>query len=69
MLFITEGNNNFSCNLKFGNSLFDYINPKGRNCSKYQIEEKYIKHWKFIICDLQITLIRIINLYPNYLIR
>jgi hypothetical protein len=43
MLFIAEGNKNLIHNSKYGNSLFDYINSKGRNCSKYKIEEKYCK--------------------------
>jgi hypothetical protein len=41
--FMAEGNKNSSHNSKYGNSLFDYINSKGRNCSKYKIEEKYCK--------------------------
>lgn len=43
MLFIAEGNKNSIHNSKYGNSLFDYINPKGRNCLKYNIIEKYCK--------------------------
>ena len=43
MLFMAEGNKNSTHNSKYGNSLFDYINSKGRNCSKYKIEEKYCK--------------------------
>lgn len=43
MIFIAEGNKNSNHNSKYGNSLFGYINPKGRNCLKYQIEEKYCK--------------------------
>ena len=40
---MAEGNKNSSHNSKYGNSLLDYINSKGRNCSKYKIEEKYCK--------------------------
>jgi hypothetical protein len=43
MIFIAEGNKNSNHNSKYGNSLLDYINPKGRNCLKYEIEEKYCK--------------------------
>jgi phosphoglycerol transferase MdoB-like AlkP superfamily enzyme len=43
MLFIAEGNKNSTNISKYGNSLFDYINPKGRNCLKYKIETKYCK--------------------------
>ena len=43
LLFMAEGNKNSSHNSKYGNSLLDYINSKGRNCSKYKIEEKYCK--------------------------
>ena len=43
MIFIAEGNKHSNHNSKYGKSLFSYINPKGRNCLKYQIEEKYCK--------------------------
>lgn len=43
MIFLAEGNKNSNHNSKYGNSLFSYINPKGRNCLKYQIEPKYCK--------------------------
>ena len=49
MLFIAERNKNSTNCSNYGNSLFDYINPKGRNCSKYKIETKYIKHLIFLI--------------------
>jgi phosphoglycerol transferase MdoB-like AlkP superfamily enzyme len=40
MIFIAEGNKHSNHNSKYGKSSFSYINPKGRNCLKYQIEEK-----------------------------
>ena len=38
MLFIAEGQINSNINYKYGNSLFGYINPKGRNCKKFKYE-------------------------------
>jgi hypothetical protein len=38
MLFIAEGKNNSNIHYKYGNSLFGYINPKGRNCTKFKDE-------------------------------
>jgi hypothetical protein len=37
MLFIAKGKSNSKHNSKYGNSLFGYINPKGRNCTMYHL--------------------------------
>ena len=49
MLFIEKGNSNSKHNSNYVNSLFGYINPKERNCTKYsEIKPHYHKDIHFL---------------------
>ena len=67
MLFIAEGKNNSNIHYKYGNSLFGYINPKGRNCTKFKDEISKKNLILIKVFQRFIDLLFLIDFKNNYL--